>query len=225
MWQQLGSIGGTALGSALLPGVGGPIAGMLGGALGRGLGGLFGGRKRRGGGGGGQDSPEDMMRGLYGELSDPNYGMERMQRIAASSQPTLSDYFGMAAQRGGSMAQAQEQFNAGSQRGQAGAYGAMLDMEGQRMGQRAGLLGGLMDWEKAKMQDRMSLRSSGFSLLDNAMNLGGQYLMRDRPQTPSRAMDFSVPTLNAPNMLGGAAKGLKGNGSFVPRIGIGSFNR
>jgi hypothetical protein len=174
MWQQAGSTGGQLLGNKLLPGIGGHIGGFLGGALGKGLGGLFGGRKRRGGGG--QDA-ESMMRGLYGELSDPGYGMERMQRMAASSQPSLSDYFGMAAQRGGSMAQAQEQFNAGSQRGQAGAYGAMLDMEGQRMGQRAGLLGGLMDWDKAKMQDRMSLRSSAFSLLDNAMGVGGQALV------------------------------------------------
>jgi hypothetical protein len=182
-------MGGMALGNALLPGIGGHVGGLLGGIAGKGIGGLFG-KKRRNQG---QMSFADSeAQSLYQQLGDPSFGMERMQRMAASQQPTLSDFLGMSVARGGSMAQGQEQFNAARQQGQSGAYGAMLDFEQSRIGAQQGLLGSIMQRQTAhdemNMQNRMAKRQSGFSFLDNLLSLGGQAAL-DRygsPRQPSR---------------------------------------
>jgi len=55
---------------------------------------------------------DSALAGQARRMSDPNYGLSQFQAIARQG-PSLSDYFGMMQQRGGSGLQAQEAFQAG----------------------------------------------------------------------------------------------------------------
>lgn len=172
MWQSGGSAVGAGIGS-FVPGIGTTIGGIAGGAIGGVLGGLFGKKKRAEG-----TSPvTGQMQGLYAEMSNPSFGEGAIRRMASDSTPTLADFAGMAAMRGGGFAQANEQFNAARRSSQAGAFNALEQFQMNRLNARMGLLGlmdqSARDYHSTAVQERMANRATGFSFLDSALKTGG----------------------------------------------------
>lgn len=115
----------------------------------------------------------ERLEGYADQFADPNYGLDYFQRLAASSGPAASDYYGFAQSRGGSGAQADQAFAASQRRAQTGAYDAFSQFRLGADQNAAGIYGQLAGMQYADATGRREGRQ-GF--LNQVLGIGGTLL-------------------------------------------------
>lgn len=116
---------------------------------------------------------DERMEGLLGDISGPNYGYDRFERLMSRGDVPVTNYM----RQGVSAEQARMQQRMQARQSQGAGYDAFRDFQGDLLDNRMGLLGMLgdreqfrtrMDWERE--QSRAKSRGS---FLNNIIGVAG----------------------------------------------------